>query len=78
MDQDRIIRTTIISLGMSGKKADDIRTSFERSSATIYALGGNLEDVLKIMTGLLMKQVELVRYQLKQLRQLNKLEEVLV
>ena len=51
MDQDRIIRTTIISLGMSGKKADDIRTSFERSSATIYALGGNLEDVLKIMTG---------------------------
>jgi len=51
MDQDRIIRTTIISLGMSGQKAELIRQSFENSAATVYALGGNLEDVLKIMTG---------------------------
>lgn len=51
MDQDRIIKSTILSLGLSGEKADEMRLSFEESAGLVARLGGNLEDIQTIMTG---------------------------
>lgn len=51
MDQDKIIKSTILSLGMSGAKAEEIRATFEASAGYAARLGGNLEDVGTIMTG---------------------------
>ncbi len=51
MTQDKIIKSTILNLGMSGTKADLMRTSFEKSAGYVTALGGNLEDIQKIMEG---------------------------
>ena len=48
---DKIIRTTILNLGMSGVKADMMRTSFEQSAGFVTRLGGNLEDIQTIMEG---------------------------
>jgi translation initiation factor 2 beta subunit (eIF-2beta)/eIF-5 len=51
MEQDKIIKQTILNLGMSGTKADLMRGSFEKSAGFVASLGGTLEDVQKIMEG---------------------------
>jgi len=49
--QDKIIKSTILNLGMSGAKAEMMRTSFEQSAGYVARLGGTLEDVQSIMSG---------------------------
>jgi hypothetical protein len=51
MDQDKIIKTTVLNLGMSGAKAAELRQTFEQSAGFAAKLGGSLEDVGTIMTG---------------------------
>jgi len=51
VEQDKIIKSTILSLGVSGQKASDIRTSFEQTAQSAFILGGSLEDISTIMTG---------------------------
>jgi hypothetical protein len=48
---DKVIRQTILNLGMSGAKAELMRTSFENSALQVAHLGGSLEDVQAIMQG---------------------------
>lgn len=48
-DNDKIIRQTILNLGMSAGKADEMRTSFEESAVFVARLGGSLGDVQSIM-----------------------------
>jgi hypothetical protein len=48
---DKIIRNTILNLGLSGTKAEMMRTSFEQSAGQVARLGGTLEDVQNIMQG---------------------------
>ncbi len=49
--QDKIIKNTILNLGMSGNKAELMRGSFERSAMFVARLGGNLEVIQTMMTG---------------------------
>lgn len=49
--QDKTIKSTILTLGMSGAKAQLMRESFQESAGYVARLGGNLEDVSKITTG---------------------------
>jgi len=51
MQSDKIIKSTILSLGMSGTKAELMRTSFEQSAGFVARLGGSLEDIGTIMGG---------------------------
>jgi hypothetical protein len=51
MDSDKIIKSTVLNLGMSGTKAEFMRASFEQSAGYVARLGGSLEDVGTIMTG---------------------------
>jgi hypothetical protein len=51
MQSDKIIRQTILSLGMSGNKAEFMRASFEDSAKYVTSLGGSLSDILEIQTG---------------------------
>src|ERR1035437_689866 len=51
MQQDKIIKSTVLNLGMSGTKAELMRASFEQSLDFVAQMGGNLEDVQKIMEG---------------------------
>ena len=51
MESDKVIKNTILNLGMSGTKADLMRGAFEQSAGFVARLGGNLEDVQKIMEG---------------------------
>lgn len=51
MDSDKAIKQTILSLGLSGTKAAEMRGSFEASAGFIANIGGTLEDVQKIMSG---------------------------
>ncbi len=48
---DKVIRQTILNLGMSGTKAELMRQSFEQSAGFVTRLGGTLEDIQSIMTG---------------------------
>lgn len=48
---DKIIRQTILNLGLSGTKAEMMRSSFEQSAGFVARIGGSLEDVQGIMTG---------------------------
>ena len=48
---DKVIRQTILNLGMSGTKAELMRQSFEQSAGFVTRLGGSLEDIQGIMTG---------------------------
>jgi len=50
-EQDKIIKSTILSLGMSGDRADFMRQSFEDSAQYVARLGGSLKDVAAIMLG---------------------------
>jgi len=49
--QDKIIRSTILSLGMSGAKAEMMRGSFEKSAGFVTRMGGSLADTQSIMQG---------------------------
>lgn len=51
MSQDKVIKSTILNLGMSGQKADLMRQSFEQSVQVVSLLGGNIEDIGKIQQG---------------------------
>jgi hypothetical protein len=51
MEQDKVIKGTILSLGMSGAKAAEMRGSFEESAGLVARMGGSLEDVQTIMQG---------------------------
>jgi hypothetical protein len=51
MQSDKIIRQTTLNLGMSGLKADMIRTSFENSAMSVAEMGGGLEDLQSVMQG---------------------------
>lgn len=51
MKSDKVIRQTILNLGMSGTKAEMMRASFEQSANYVTRLGGNLEDIQTIMQG---------------------------
>ena len=51
MQSDKLIKSTILSLGMSGAKAEMMRGSFEQSAGFVARLGGSLEDVQSIMVG---------------------------
>jgi len=51
MQSDKVIKSTILNLGMSGLKADMMRASFEGSAAYVARLGGDLGDVQNIMQG---------------------------
>lgn len=51
MSNDKIIRNTILGLGLSGIKAEAMRVSFEKSAGHIAMLGGTIEDVQKMMEG---------------------------
>ena len=50
-DSDKIIRTTILNLGMSGVKAEALRKSFEKSASYAAMLGGTLADNKAILEG---------------------------
>ena len=51
MDSDKVIKSTILSLGMSSSKADAMRASFEASQGHVAHLGGSLGDTAAIMQG---------------------------
>ena len=51
MDSDKVIKSTILNLGMSGAKAEMMRSSFENSAQFVARLGGELKDVQTIMEG---------------------------
>lgn len=51
MDSDKVIKSTILNLGMSSVKAEEMRTSFESSAGYVARLGGNLGDIQNIMEG---------------------------
>lgn len=51
MQSDKVIKSTILSLGLSGAKAADMRLSFEQSADFVAKLGGSIEDIGKIMQG---------------------------
>lgn len=51
MASDKVIKQTILSLGMSGAKAAEMRTSFELAGRDVAFLGGRLEDIQSIMQG---------------------------
>ena len=51
MDSDKVIKNTVLNLGLSGSKAAEMRGSFEESARFVAHIGGNLEDVQKIMEG---------------------------
>jgi hypothetical protein len=50
-DSDKIIRQTILNLGMSGDKADYMRKTFENSAMHVAELGGSLKDIQDVMQG---------------------------
>lgn len=50
-ENDKIIRQTILNLGMSGKKADIMRGSFEDSAMIVAQMGGSLVDIQTVMQG---------------------------
>jgi len=50
-EQDKVIKSTILNLGMSGTKADMMRVSFEKSASFATMLGGTLKDISLIQEG---------------------------
>jgi len=50
-EQDKIIKSTVLNLGMSGAKAAAMRDSFNKSAGYVAMLGGSLADVQTIMEG---------------------------
>lgn len=50
-DQDKIIKSTNLSLGMSSAKAAAMRDSFEKSAGYVTRLGGTIADIQTVMQG---------------------------
>jgi len=50
-EQDKIIKTTNLNLGMSGNKAVMMRDAFEKSSKYVLRLGGTIGDIQGVMQG---------------------------
>lgn len=50
-DQDKIIKSTVLSLGMSGQKAVAMRDAFEKSAGYVTRLGGTIADIQGVMQG---------------------------
>lgn len=50
-EQDKIIKSTTLNLGMSGAKAVAMRDSFEQSAGYVTQLGGSIGDIRTIMEG---------------------------
>ena len=48
MQSDKTIRNTVLNLGLSGTKANELRLTFEQSAGIVARLGGGLEDIQKI------------------------------
>ena len=49
--QDKVIKNTVLNLGLSGTKAELLRNSFEQSAGFAARLGGSIEDVQNITQG---------------------------
>jgi len=50
-DQDKIIKSITLNLGMSGAKATAMRDSFEKSAGYVTRLGGTISDIQGVMQG---------------------------
>jgi len=50
-EQDKLIKTTNLNLGLSGAKAASMRESFMGSKAEVLRMGGSLADIQTIMQG---------------------------
>jgi len=50
-DADKIIKSTNLSLGMSGAKAVAMRDAFEKSAGYVTRLGGSIADIQGVMQG---------------------------
>lgn len=50
-DQDKIIKSTVLSLGMAGNKAVAMRDAFEQSAGYVTRLGGTIADIQGVMQG---------------------------
>lgn len=50
-DQDKIIKSTVLSLGMAGNKAVAMRDAFEKSAGYVTRLGGTIADIGAVMQG---------------------------
>ena len=50
-DQDKIIKSTNLNLGMSGNKAVMMRDAFEKSAGYVTRLGGTIADIQDVMQG---------------------------
>lgn len=50
-EQDKIIKSTVLSLGMSSAKAVAMRDAFEKSAGYVTRLGGSIGDIQAVMQG---------------------------
>lgn len=50
-DQDKIIKSTVLNLGMAGGKAEAMRDAFEQSAGYVTRLGGTIADIAGVMQG---------------------------
>lgn len=50
-EQDKIIKSTNLNLGMSGTKAVAMRNAFEQSAGYVTRLGGTITDIQSVMQG---------------------------
>lgn len=50
-EQDKIIKSTVLNLGLSNTKADLLRQTFEQSAGYAAKLGGSLVDVQSVISG---------------------------
>lgn len=50
-DADKVIKSTNLSLGMSGTKAVMMRDAFEKSAGYVTRLGGTMADIAGVMQG---------------------------
>ena len=50
-DQDKIIKSTVLSLGMAGNKAVAMRDAFEASAGYVTRLGGTIAEIGTVMQG---------------------------
>jgi hypothetical protein len=51
MESDKVIKNTILNLGLSGARAKEMRLSFERSASYAASLGATLADIQTIQEG---------------------------
>jgi hypothetical protein len=50
-DQDKIIKSTILNLGMSSAKAAAMRDAFKHSAGYVIDIGGSMADIQTVMQG---------------------------